>query len=352
MGRPAEAGGDDRIGRRIRSVQALEKLGAEVLVVKADSASRDDMTAAVAEARGRFGRIDGVMHAAGVAGDGVIQLKEKAVAAAVIDAKVRAALLLTELLRDAPPDFVVHFSSLAAVVGGFGQVDYCGANSGLDALAQASRAAGGVPAISINWDAWAEVGMAVETAVRPKLAQLFKQAAAFQPIEHPVFNRVRTDGDGDSLWRGTARRALLAGLRPRPLREGDPAGHGLPRARPDGLRAPRRRGHLHPVRRVHPRPLWRRTRARAATSTSSSPRRGTATTSWSRARRPHDPENWLEHCRGHIAAGIARPAQRHDFAPLAARCTASHHEVRASSHAAPGVIEHRAIHLGRRAPAG
>jgi acyl transferase domain-containing protein/D-arabinose 1-dehydrogenase-like Zn-dependent alcohol dehydrogenase/acyl carrier protein len=340
-----EAGADDRIGRRIRAVQALEKLGAEVLVVKADSASRAGMTAAVAEARSRFGRIDGVMHAAGVAGDGVMQLKEKAVAAAVIDAKVRAALLLTDLLRDAPPDFVVHFSSLAAVVGGFGQVDYCGANSGLDALAQASRAAGGVPAISINWDAWAEVGMAVETAVRPKLAQMFKQAAAFQPIEHPVFNRVRMDG-AEIHYVGdlSAERSWLVS---------DHVLYG--KATLPGT------AYLELARMAFAR------HADAATSTFSDvfilalfgvepgqsreihvllTREGDGYDFVVKSPAPHDPENWLEHCRGHIAAGVARPAQRHDFAPLAARCTASHHEVRASSHAAPGVIEHRATHLG------
>ena len=340
-----QAGADERISRRIRAVLDLEKLGAEVLVVKADSANRGEMQAAVAEARARFGRINGVMHAAGVAGDGVIQLKEKAVAGAVIDAKVRAALLLTELLRDAPPDFMVHFSSLAAVVGGFGQVDYCGANSALDALAQAAATAGGVPAISINWDAWAEVGMAVETAVRPKLAQMFKQAAAFQPIEHPVFNRVRMDGaEIHYVADLSAERSWLVS---------DHVLYGKPTL--PGT------AYLELARSAFAR------HADAATCTISDvfilalfvvepgqsrelhvllTREGDGYDFVVKSPAPHDPENWLEHCRGHIAAGAARPAQRHDFAPLAARCTASFHDVRASSHAAPGVIVQQATHLG------
>jgi len=339
------AAADDRAGRRIRAIEALEKLGAEVLVVQADSGQLEPMRGAVAEARARFGRIDGVMHAAGVAGDGVIQLKEKAVAAAVIDAKVKAALILTEVLRDAPPDFTVHFSSLAAVVGGFGQVDYCGANSGLDALAQAAKAAGGVPAISINWDAWAEVGMAVETAVRPKLAQLFKQAGQFQTIEHPVYNRVRTDGEeihyiaelqaerswmvsdhvlfGKATLPGTA---YLELARSAFARHADASTYSISDVFILALFIiePGQSRELH---------LFLTKTEDGYDFVFKSPA-------------PHDPENWLEHCRGHIASGVSRPAIRHDFAAAVLRCTESFQEVSAPSHATPGVIVQQASHLG------
>src|SRR5207245_2207918 len=50
---------------RIRKVQALEQFGAEVLVLKADASSAEEMRAAVLAARDRFGALHGVIHAAG-----------------------------------------------------------------------------------------------------------------------------------------------------------------------------------------------------------------------------------------------------------------------------------------------
>ena len=53
----------------------------------------------------------------------------------------------------APPDFLVLFSSINAVTGGIGQVDYCAANAFLDAFAE--RGARRMPArISIDWCEW------------------------------------------------------------------------------------------------------------------------------------------------------------------------------------------------------
>ena len=73
----------DATSGRIRSVRALEAAGAEVLVMAADVADRQQMTAAVAEATARFGRIDGVIAAAGVAGAGAIQQKKRHASASV-----------------------------------------------------------------------------------------------------------------------------------------------------------------------------------------------------------------------------------------------------------------------------
>ena len=151
------------VRQRIRSVRRLEELGGEVLVAAGDVTRLSDMEGVVAQARQRFGAIHGVIHAAGVAGGGLIPLKEREVAARVLAPKVEGTLVLEQVLRDQPLDFVALCSSTAAWVGGVGQVDYCGANAFLDAYALAVRAARAT--VSINWDAWREVGMAVNTPV-------------------------------------------------------------------------------------------------------------------------------------------------------------------------------------------
>jgi acyl transferase domain-containing protein/acyl carrier protein len=146
-------------------IRDLESQGAEVLYLAADVARRDDMESVVSRARERFGPIQGVIHSAGVAGGGIIPLKEPEAAARVMAPKVVGTLLLDDVLKDEPLDFMLLCSSVAALVGGVGQIDYCGANAFLDAYAHASRSRRGFPVLSVNWDAWREVGMAVNTPV-------------------------------------------------------------------------------------------------------------------------------------------------------------------------------------------
>ncbi|MEM9691929.1 MAG: type I polyketide synthase [Myxococcota bacterium] len=82
-------GADERTAQRIRDLQALRELGAaDVLAVAADVASMEQMIRVVARARERFGGIDGVFHTAGVLDDGIMQLKRRSEAEAVLRPKV------------------------------------------------------------------------------------------------------------------------------------------------------------------------------------------------------------------------------------------------------------------------
>ena len=145
-------------------IAALEAEGAEVMALVADVTSAEALSRAVDEARARWGAIDGVIHAAGVAGGGLAALKTREAASSVLAPKVAGTLALERALGDAPIDFFLVCSSLAAIAGGVGQLDYCGANAFLDAWA-AARAARGRRAISVNWDAWQQVGMAARTSI-------------------------------------------------------------------------------------------------------------------------------------------------------------------------------------------
>jgi NAD(P)-dependent dehydrogenase (short-subunit alcohol dehydrogenase family) len=76
----------------------------------------------------------------------------------VFTTKVNGALVLAEKLRT-DVQFVVFFSSTAAVFGNRGQIDYAAANDALDQIARwlNRRIAG--RAFSVNWGPWKEVGM-------------------------------------------------------------------------------------------------------------------------------------------------------------------------------------------------
>jgi acyl carrier protein len=80
-----------------------------------------------------------------------------------------------------PLDFVVLFSSVTAVLSQPGQSDYAAANGFLDAFAKAERLSGGLPVVSIDWDAWQEVGMAVETEV-PEALRAWREESLRQGV--------------------------------------------------------------------------------------------------------------------------------------------------------------------------
>lgn len=159
----------DDTSRKIRKIMEIEELGARVLTISADVADMKQMAEAKAQIHDQFGRIHGVIHAAGVAGGGMIQLKTAEAAECVLAPKVKGALNLDRLLGDVSLDFFVLCSSVSSVRGETGQVDYCAANAFLDAYAQKHASKHNV--ISINWSMWQRVGMGVKTDVPEDLKQ-------------------------------------------------------------------------------------------------------------------------------------------------------------------------------------
>ena len=101
----------------------------------------------------------------------LFKLKSREAAMAVLRAKVQGTRVLAEVLSEQHPDFLLLCSSLNSVVGGFGQVDDCAANAFLDAFAHSHKTRTGTTTISINWDMWSEVGMAVDTNVPEHLKE-------------------------------------------------------------------------------------------------------------------------------------------------------------------------------------
>ncbi|MFL6262221.1 MAG: SDR family NAD(P)-dependent oxidoreductase [Thermoanaerobaculia bacterium] len=185
----------DPADRRVQSVRRLEALGAEVLVLAADVTDEEAMREVVRRARERFGPVQGAIHAAGVPGSGVIQLKTAEAAQRVLAPKLQGTRALAAALAEEPLDLLVLCSSTFAVTGGVGQVDYCAANSFLDAFAR-HHSARGVRTVSVGWGAWQEVGMAAEAAAghAPKPAP--RAAAPALPASPPLIERREEGPDG------------------------------------------------------------------------------------------------------------------------------------------------------------
>ncbi|MFE9905712.1 type I polyketide synthase [Streptomyces achromogenes] len=154
---------------RVTAVREITALGATVHPVAADVADETALAAVLDTVRAAHGRVDGIVHAAGVPGDSLIAYREAAGFTAVLRPKLRGAFLLHHLTRDDRPDFILHMSSVAAVFPALGQADYAAANYYLDHLARALD----TPehrVVSVQWVAWREVGMAVAAGVNEDLA--------------------------------------------------------------------------------------------------------------------------------------------------------------------------------------
>ncbi|WP_327091144.1 SDR family NAD(P)-dependent oxidoreductase [Nonomuraea sp. NBC_01738] len=157
LSRSGLSGHDSRTARALAAIGRIERAGGQVVVIEADvtDPAPDRVLAA-------FGGLDGVIHAAGLPGDGMIEVRDPDQVRRVLTPKVAGTIALWDAFKDQELDFFALCSSVTALTGGLGQVDYTAANAFQDAFARAND---GV--VAINWGGWLEVGMAVETGGDP-----------------------------------------------------------------------------------------------------------------------------------------------------------------------------------------
>ncbi|MBW4630836.1 MAG: SDR family NAD(P)-dependent oxidoreductase [Iphinoe sp. HA4291-MV1] len=190
----------DVISCNIRKVLELEELGAEVLAISADVTNSEQMQQAIAQAQEQFGQLNGVIHAAGVPGGGVIQRKTPEMAESILAPKVKGTLVLDSILKDVQLDFFVLCSARTGILGGFGQVDYVGANAFLDAFAHHKTNQDATFTVSIDWCAWQEVGMAAQAAQQRDQTSDISQTRQFKEVTHPLFDQCIVEGSQQEIY--------------------------------------------------------------------------------------------------------------------------------------------------------
>lgn len=182
--------------QRIQAVRRLEALGAEVLLVAADVCNVKDMQAATEQAQRQYGRIEMVIHAAGVVDDGPLMTKTSGGVEEVFAPKVHGVQILHDLFPDGSIDWLVLFSSTSTVTAPAGQVDYVAANEYLNAYAL-SRAGQRTRVLAIDWGIWNEVGMAAK-AMASRLGE--SAPAPHHPAGSPLLDDATYDTSGHRLF--------------------------------------------------------------------------------------------------------------------------------------------------------
>lgn len=162
-----------RQGSSKSSAEILDNLkrdGAQVAIFQADVSDRKQLEKILDEIKHSMQPLRGIIHAAGVIDDGVLLQQSWQRFAKVFAPKMEGAWNLHILTENEPLDFFVMFSSASSVIGWPGQGNYAAANAFMDSLAHYRQAAG-LPALSINWGPWSEIGMAADMKAN-KLKQL------------------------------------------------------------------------------------------------------------------------------------------------------------------------------------
>ena len=146
----------------------LEKMGAQIMVIRADVTDQRQIADAFGEIRKCMPPLRGIIHAAGVLDDGILLEQDWERFVKVMAPKMEGAWNLHVLTQDLPLDFFVLFSSMASILGSAGQGNHAAANAFLDVLAYHRRAKN-FPALSINWGAWSKVGAVAQRGIENRI---------------------------------------------------------------------------------------------------------------------------------------------------------------------------------------
>jgi NAD(P)-dependent dehydrogenase (short-subunit alcohol dehydrogenase family) len=142
----------------LENLRLLEATGATVEYHSLDVRDAETFGGLIDDVYRRFGRLDGVIHGAGVIEDKLIRDKTPQSYANVFSTKVDSALVLAQKLRPESLKFLVFFSSVSGRFGNNGQCDYSAANEFLNKLADDLDRKWPGRVVAVNWGAW-DAGM-------------------------------------------------------------------------------------------------------------------------------------------------------------------------------------------------
>ncbi|MBM7846684.1 beta-ketoacyl reductase, partial [Herpetosiphon giganteus] len=155
------------VGRRTpqassqRIIDQLRATGTQITTIAADITNQTDIQQLFDQIDQTLPPLRGILHLAAQTSDAMLSEQTLAHFVQVLKPKLAGGWLLHQQTRDRDLDFLILFSSAAALFGAIGRSNYAAANAFLDGLASFRRSQG-LPGLSLNWGAWAEVGMAAE----------------------------------------------------------------------------------------------------------------------------------------------------------------------------------------------
>jgi NAD(P)-dependent dehydrogenase (short-subunit alcohol dehydrogenase family) len=185
----------ERLHAALAAIEAVEKAGGTAHYHEVDLTDAQAVRAVIDDVRAMSGRIDVVLHAAGLEVSRSLGEKEAQEFDLVFDVKSDGWFNIMNAAGDMPVGTTVAFSSIAGRFGNNGQTDYSSANDLLCKLASSfRRTRPGTRAIAVDWTAWSSIGMASRGSI-PKVMEMAGIEMLDPAVGVPWVRHELTSGD-------------------------------------------------------------------------------------------------------------------------------------------------------------
>ncbi|WP_414620771.1 SDR family NAD(P)-dependent oxidoreductase [Calothrix sp. CCY 0018] len=188
---------EDKVSQKIRKIQDLEQLGAEILPLSADVDNETQMQAVITQSVARFGQIHGVIHAAGIKLFKTIEEINRNECEQQLRANGHGLFVLEKILQGIELDFCVLISSLSSILGALGMAAYPAAHTFTDAFIYKHNQINSIPWMAVNWDNWLTKQLTIELATKPEIStelfmtsqegiEIFRRVLSLNKVNHIV----------------------------------------------------------------------------------------------------------------------------------------------------------------------
>jgi len=180
-----------------KNVEALEQAGSKVHYHQVNAMDQAAFEGLIDRVYEEFGRIDGMIHGAGIIDDKLVKDKSPASFDRVFDLKADSSFMLSRKLKSDSLKFLVFFSSMAGRFGNRGQCDYAATNEVMCKLAAHLDRKWPGRIVAVNWGPWATTGVA-SAEVQKQLADRGVQIIPLDGGPRVLNRELRFGGKGDA----------------------------------------------------------------------------------------------------------------------------------------------------------
>lgn len=187
---------DDEVSCKIQRLLALEKLGAKVSLLRADTTNYEQMHQTLTSEN--VGQINGVISSSRIKREHIFaSIPEIAEVdfESLLESQRSKVIVLEQVLQSLNIDFCITLSSLSSILGGFGLGLYSATNQFADTFINRHNQNNSLPWYIVNWD---KLQLNANQEEIP-IEQISGSELAITPIETEVFKRVFSLKEGTQI---------------------------------------------------------------------------------------------------------------------------------------------------------
>ena len=180
---------ESEVIEKVERISLLKNKTNNVEYYALDIGDKEALKSVIQDVNRKYGKINGVIHAAGVSGSiNFDNLNEEHITKMIMP-KVIGTYVLDHLTRDQNLDFFLMFSSISTIFSSADLPGYVAGNMYLDSYSDYRKMASGSKSITVNWATWSETGMAVkDNFTIDTLFQTIKTREAINAVFNVLIN--------------------------------------------------------------------------------------------------------------------------------------------------------------------